>query len=80
MPSILIRNLPPTTLRALKRLARSQRRPLQEELRVILDRAVQPAPASDNADPLELVTVKTSGSTTWSKEEIYGADGREAAS
>lgn len=80
MPSILIRNVPPTTLRALKRLARSHRRPLQEELRVILDRAAQMAPTGDNSGPLKLVTVKTEGSTSWSREEIYGDDERVAAS
>ena len=76
MHSILIRNVPPTTLRALKRLARSHHRSLQGELRVILDRAAELAPADDNAGPLKLVTVKTKGSTSWSREEIYGDDGR----
>ena len=80
MPSILIRNVPPTTLRALKRLALSHRRPLQEELRVILDRAAQMAPTRDNTGPLKLVTVKTEGSTSWGREEIYGDDGRVTAS
>ena len=80
MPSILIRNVPPTTLRALKRLARGHRRPLEEELRVILDRAAQLAPTRDNTGPLDLVTVKTEGSTSWSREEIYGDDERVAAS
>ncbi|MCY3564854.1 MAG: hypothetical protein OXH27_01595 [Gammaproteobacteria bacterium] len=76
MHSILIRNVPPNTLRALKRLARSHHRSLQGELRVILDRAAELAPAGDIAGSLELVTVKTKGSTSWSREEIYGDDGR----
>ncbi len=76
MHSILIRNVPPTTLRALKRLARSHHRSLQGELRMILEKAAALSPADDNAQPLELVTVKTKGPTSWSREEIYGDDGR----
>ncbi len=76
MHSIMIRNVSPATLRALKRLARSHHRSLQAELRVILDRAAELAPADDSANSLELETVKTKGSTLWSREEIYGDDGR----
>lgn len=80
MPSILIRNVPPTTLRALKCLARGHRRPLQEELRVILDRAAQMALTGDNSGQLKLVTVKTERSTSWSREEVYDDDERVAES
>lgn len=76
MHSILIRNVPSPTLRALKRLSRSHHRSLQEELRVILDRAAERAPADENSGPLKLVTVKTDGPTSWSREEIYDDDGR----
>lgn len=74
MNSILIRNVPTSTMRSLKRLARSNHRTLQEELCVILDRAAQLAPVGANAGPLKLETVKTKGSTSWSREEIYGLD------
>ncbi len=76
MHSIMIRNVSPATLRALKRLARSHHRSLQAELRVILDRATELAPTGDSAGSLELVTVKTKGSPSCSREEIYGDDGR----
>lgn len=76
MYSILIRNVPSATLCALKRLARSHHRSPQEELRVILDRAAQLAPAVDNTGSLKLVTVKTKGSSSWSRQEIYGDGGR----
>ncbi len=76
MHSILIRNVSPATLRALKQLARSHHRSLQGELHAILERAVRQAPASDGPKSLELITVKTKGSSSWSREEIYGDDGR----
>ena len=72
----MIRNVSPATLRALKRLARSHRRSLEGEVRVILGRAIELAPADDNASALELETVKTRGSTSWSREELYSDDGR----
>ncbi|MDE0508771.1 MAG: hypothetical protein OXI17_09075 [Gammaproteobacteria bacterium] len=72
----MIRNVSPATLRALKRLARSHHRSLQEELREILDRAAEMAPADENTNSLELVTVKIKGSSSWSREEIYGDGGR----
>ena len=76
MHSIMIRNVSPATLRALKRLARSHHRSLEEEVRVILDRAAEMAPTGDSAGSLELITIKTNGSTSWRREEIYGDDGR----
>ena len=76
MRSIMIRKVSTSTLRALKRLARSHHRSLQEELRVIPERAAQLAPASGNVGTLDLITVKTSKSSSWSRDEIYRDDGR----
>ena len=75
MSSIHIRQVEPATLAALKRLARIHHRSLQGELRAILDRAAQLAPEEDR-EGIHLVTVRTGQTATWSREEIYGSDGR----
>ena len=76
MASIYIRDIPPATLAALKRLARSHHRSLQDELRVILDRAALLAPPDEDTRTLDLVTVRTGHATSWNREEIYGPEGR----
>ena len=60
----------------MKRLARSHHRSLQGELRIILEHAAEMAPPNVATDELKLVTVRTGYTGSWSREEIYGADGR----
>ena len=76
MASIHISDIPPATLDALKRLARSHHRSLQGELRVILDRAALLAPPDEDTRTLDLVTVRTSQTPSWNRDEIYGPEGR----
>ena len=76
MASIHIRNIPPATLDALKRLARSHHRSLQGELRVILERAALLAPPDEDTRRLDLVTVRTGHATLWNRDLIYGPEGR----
>lgn len=76
MSSIHIRDVAPDTVDALKRLARSHHRSLQGELRAILQQAARMAPAYEGMRKLNLVTVRVGVSTSWRREEIYGADGR----
>jgi prevent-host-death family protein len=50
-------------------------RSLEQELRAILDAAgsdPEPAPLP----PIRLATVRTAASSSWSREEIYGDEGR----
>lgn len=75
MKSILIRNVEPRILERLKRLARSHRRSLQGEIHAILDQAIRLLP-DEAEEELELFTVNTGRSSSWSREEIYGDDGR----
>lgn len=75
MSSIHIREIASDTLHALKRLARSHHRSLQGELHAILERAARMAPPEKDR-MLDLVTVKTGHTTSWSRNEIYDADGR----
>jgi hypothetical protein len=72
MRPVHIRDVAPETLDALKRLARSNHRSLQGELRNPLEKASRLAPTSVDGDGLDLVTVPTGGSSRWSRKEIYG--------
>jgi antitoxin (DNA-binding transcriptional repressor) of toxin-antitoxin stability system len=54
--------------------ARRQGRTLEEELRMILQAAHQAE--QPQLPPLSLHTVHVGGTSTWSREEIYGDDGR----
>ncbi|MDE0027726.1 MAG: Arc family DNA-binding protein [Spirochaetaceae bacterium] len=76
MKSVHVTQVPPETVDALKRLARSNHRSLQCELRAILERAARMAPPDTAGDEFRLVTVKTGYAGSWSRELIYGADGR----
>ncbi|MCY4189381.1 MAG: hypothetical protein OXD30_12950 [Bryobacterales bacterium] len=76
MSSILIRDVAPGTLRALKLLARSHHRSLQGELQAILARAASMAPPEAEQRRLQLVTVKTERSCQWGRGTVYGDDGR----
>lgn len=76
MTAIHIRDVPPRTLDALKRLARSHHRSLQGELHAILEMAARVAPPDGGTPPMNLVTVKTGLTTTWSRDEIYGSGDR----
>ena len=59
----------------LRERAKRHGRSLQQELRALLDRAENgPAPAP--LPPIRLTTVRAAGSSTWSREEIYGDEGR----
>jgi plasmid stability protein len=76
MKSIHIRNIDAETLERLKRLARNHHRSLQGELRAILTKAAEMAPSDTTEDEFKIVTVNTGGTSTWSREEIYGNHSR----
>lgn len=75
MKSVHIRDVDPSTLDALKRLASAHRRSLQGELLTILERAARAAPPVDA--PLDWITVDTGrDGSTWSRDELYDDQGR----
>ena len=76
MKSILIRDIDPEILTALKRLARNHHRSLQGELHAILEKEAKMAATQAGDNELDLVTVRTKGKSTWSREELYGNQGR----
>lgn len=82
MPAVHVRDLDDAVIDALKRRAAAHRRSLQGELRSILEEAARRGlPAGGGDEParrprLRLRTVRIGGKATWSREEIYGDDGR----
>ncbi|MCG8481354.1 MAG: hypothetical protein MI724_19825 [Spirochaetales bacterium] len=76
MKSIHIRNIDPVVLQKLKMLANLHRRSLQGELLVILEEAARRAPSHDTVQPLELITVHTGNTDPWTRDALYGDDGR----
>ena len=76
MTSLHVRHIKPSTLEALKRMAKVHHRSLQGELHAILERAAQLAPSEDKTKSLDLVTVRTGYTGSWSRDEIYDAEGR----
>jgi plasmid stability protein len=76
MPAIQIRDVPPEVLSALNRRAARHERSLEGELRYILAGLAQEEPPPPPLPPLHLKLSQASPPTTWSREEIYGDDGR----
>jgi antitoxin (DNA-binding transcriptional repressor) of toxin-antitoxin stability system len=62
-------------VRILRERAKRHGRSLQQELRALLETA-ENGPEAVPLPPIRLVTVRTAGSSTWSRDEIYGDEGR----
>jgi len=77
MVAFNVRNVPGPIAAALRERARKHGRSLQQELLAILESAAaEPTPGSATLPPLQLTTVHSGGSSTWSREDVYGDDGR----
>ncbi len=76
MPAIRIRDVPDEVLEALKNRARRRGRSLQGELRHILSSVARSESIHEQLPPLKLHFSDASPQTSWSREEIYGDDGR----
>jgi plasmid stability protein len=77
MPAIQIRDVPAEVIAALKRRASRNERSLEGELRYLLAKIAREEPPSTPLPPLQLkLSQAPSSTTTWSREEIYGDDGR----
>jgi antitoxin (DNA-binding transcriptional repressor) of toxin-antitoxin stability system len=62
-------------LRILRERAKRHGRSLGQELRAILD-AAENVPGPARLPPIRLTTVRSAAGSTWSREEIYGDEGR----
>jgi len=77
MVAFNVRNVPEPVAAALRERASRHGRSLQQELLAILEKAAaEPASATTPLSPIELKTVRTTGSSSWSREEIYGDEAR----
>ncbi len=76
MPAIHVRDVPPALALALKRRAERNGRSMQKEVLAILEEAALGPQQPEPLPPLRLHTVRTMGTGTWTREEIYGDDGR----
>ena len=75
MSSVLIRNVDDAIVASLKERARKNRRSLQGELKSILEAAVRPRPGT-RRQALKIHIVDVESRQGYSREEIYGDDGR----
>ena len=76
MPSIRVRDLSEEIVQALKRRARAHHRSVQGEVREILAEAARAAPPEGGYPPIQLCHVDIGGDHLWTREDIYGDDGR----
>ena len=76
MPGIHVRDVPPETVRALSRRAKAHHRSVQGEIRAILDAAARAAPPERGHPPIRLKHVEVGGDVPWTREDIYGDQGR----
>jgi plasmid stability protein len=75
MKSLHIRDVSEETIEALKQLARMHHRSLQGELKRILDDSASLAKLP-SAPGFKLNQVSIGGKASWSREAIYGDEGR----
>ena len=76
MKSILIRDLDASTYSAIKQLAKMHHRSMQGELHAILEQAAKLVPDRVENGEIKLYTVSTGSDSAWSREEMYGTEGR----
>ena len=76
MAAVHIRQVPEEVLAALKERATRNGRSMQQELIVILKAAAASDPPVAEVVPLQLETVRTERQEPWSREDIYGDEGR----
>lgn len=74
MAAIHVRNIPEQVIAALRERAEWHGHSMQQEIRLILAEAAAQPPVGEGIEPLRLTTVRTAGSSTWHREEIYGDD------
>jgi plasmid stability protein len=76
MAALHIRSVPEPVVAALRERARRHGRSVQQEVLQILEEAAAAPLPGEALAPLQLTTVQTNRTSSWSREEIYGDEGR----
>lgn len=76
VPALHVRDVPEPVIAALKARARRRGVSMQHELRLVLQEAADAVSGPDPVGPLDLVTASSNGASSWSREDMYGDDGR----
>jgi hypothetical protein len=77
MVAFNVRNVPGPVASALRERATRHGHSLQQELLLILEAAaVEPVTDLAPLPPIRLHTVRSGATSTWSRDSIYGEDGR----
>ena len=76
MPAIHVRNVPESLIIALRERAERRGLSMQRDILEILQAAAAEPVAVEVRSPIQLIKVKTSGTSTWRREDLYGEDGR----
>ncbi|MGH9071419.1 MAG: FitA-like ribbon-helix-helix domain-containing protein [Acidimicrobiales bacterium] len=72
MTALHVRNVPESVVTALRERAVGHGQSMQQEIRQILEAAAKASPPRGAPEPVSLITVRTSVTSTWDREEIYG--------
>lgn len=76
MAALHIRDVPEAVVSALRERAERHGHSMQQELRRILAAAAAADPGGEELPPLDLIMTRTATTSTWSREELYGDEGR----
>ena len=74
--SLSVKSVPEHVAERLRRRAARNHRSLQGELHEIVERAAEHAPPAAEEPRFEIITVDTGGTSSWSREDLYGDNGR----
>ncbi len=76
VPAVHVRNVPESVVTALRERAVRHGHSMQQEIRQILQEAATAPLPREALEPVPLTTVRTTATSTWRREEIYGDAGR----
>lgn len=76
MSAIHVRDVPASTVAALRERARRRGHSMQQEVREILEAAAAEQVPSEPLPAIELVTTHSGMRSTWRREDIYDDEGR----